>query len=121
MISTIIWNGNNITEIAKFLGHEDFWHKNGDLYVQTGGCLLLFVKGQSFTKVKEIAIKQERDSAEFKSSLKKLLLEVSDMADIKETKLDEQLCEFDRDAWMLGRIIEASGLDIYFEWVKERK
>jgi|OM-RGC.v1.036520254 hypothetical protein len=59
LISTIIWNGNNIAEIADFLGHEEFWHKNGNLYVQTGECLLLFKKGQSLAKVKDVCAKHQ--------------------------------------------------------------
>ena len=60
----------------------------------------------------------DKNSPEFKSVLQDLLHEVSDKADLKEKRLDEHLGDYDRDAWMLGRIIEASGLDIQFEWVK---
>lgn len=63
----------------------------------------------------------DKNSNEFKAALQDLLYEVSDLADIKEQNLEEHLGEYDRDAWMLGRIIEASGLDIQFEWVKHSR
>lgn len=121
MTCSVIWNGNNTTEIAAFLKHDNFGHKNGELYIQTEGCLLVFKKGQQLTRIDDTVFKQDRSSAQFKSALRELLYEVSDLADIKETKLDEHMGDYDRDAWMLGRIIEASGLDIQFEWVKESR
>ena len=32
--TTIVWSGENQIEMSDFIGHEDFWHKNGELLIK---------------------------------------------------------------------------------------
>tara|TARA_B100000749_G_scaffold258454_1_gene228553 strand:- start:2118 stop:2312 length:195 start_codon:yes stop_codon:yes gene_type:complete len=43
--NSIVWNGENLIEISDFLGHEDFHHKQGVLYVSANGRQITFQKG----------------------------------------------------------------------------
>ena len=48
--ATIIWTGENQLEMSDFIGHEDFWHKNGELLIEQGGENIKLEKGDVLVK-----------------------------------------------------------------------
>jgi hypothetical protein len=77
--NTIKWTGENQIEISKFLGNENFHHKNGELFVQTTGGRFTVKKGEYFGITEEGApypfIDPHGLSEEEQASMKKLLKE----------------------------------------------
>tara|TARA_R110000737_G_scaffold351705_2_gene394752 strand:- start:480 stop:710 length:231 start_codon:yes stop_codon:yes gene_type:complete len=44
--SVIIWTGDNQIAISNFLGHENFWHKGGQLIIHQDKDCLVLEKGE---------------------------------------------------------------------------
>ncbi len=50
---TIVWTGDNQVELSHFIGHENFWHKDGDVLIQHNGENLIVKKGSTLIKSAE--------------------------------------------------------------------
>lgn len=48
--NTIVWSGENQTEMSDFIGHEDFWHKNGELLIKQDDSEIVLKKGDTLVK-----------------------------------------------------------------------
>jgi len=49
MKKQIVWLGHNLTQISDFLGHENFWHKDGNLTFEHNKGVFVVMTGQSVT------------------------------------------------------------------------
>tara|TARA_B100000700_G_scaffold129696_1_gene145279 strand:+ start:1873 stop:2409 length:537 start_codon:yes stop_codon:yes gene_type:complete len=48
--TTIVWSGENQIEMSDFIGHEDFWHKNGELLIKQDDTEITLKKGDTLVK-----------------------------------------------------------------------
>lgn len=64
----IVWTGDNQIELSHFIGHENFWHKDGDVLIQhngenlivkNGGTLIKSVEGKLYLPLSQLHKKGE--------------------------------------------------------------